>query len=275
MKAPEFKQYDEDKVMAGFNTAKDAKAAYLLNFDDTRFFGAMTAMPVERFKDYFIKKALTGPPPPMPEGQEGAPPEEGAPPPPQQKGPPGVADPMLVPPPLDLNNLEHVVHMLNQIASISDKDLEQLSQEVWGEGYAYNSLSDDHVKAELIGWLLDQRDLLAAFPILPQMPMGTFPPVSGIHAPVGLGTNSNAMNASAGLKMNGSAEQNNNAEHSSPSQEQSSPSTPGQQNASGPSPVGNSSAEESVSRPSTNSSSSGLFSQLGMDPHERTKPPQN
>jgi hypothetical protein len=238
MKAPEFKQYDEDKVMAGFDSAKEAKAAYMRNFDDTRFFGAMTAMPVERFRDYFIKKALTGPPTPMTEG-EGEPPEQGA-PPPQKKGPPGVADPMLAPPPLDLNNLEHVMHMLSQIASINDKDLEQLSQEVWGEGYTYNSLSDDHAKAELIGWLLDQRDLLAAFPIVPQTGMQPFPPAASLPH----------------------------------SQGQPSPSMPGQPNASVPSPVVNSSGEESVSRPSTNSSASGLFSQLGMDPHERTKPTQ-
>lgn len=51
MKAPEFKKYDEDKVMLGFDSAKEAKAAYLKQYDKPGFFGSMTAMPVEKFKE--------------------------------------------------------------------------------------------------------------------------------------------------------------------------------------------------------------------------------
>ena len=54
MKAPDFKKYDEDKCMLGFDSADAAKKAYLANFDDARFFGSMTTMPFEEFK----KKAL-------------------------------------------------------------------------------------------------------------------------------------------------------------------------------------------------------------------------
>ena len=51
MKAPDFKKYDEDKCMMGFDSAEAAKAAYLHNFDDPRFFGSMSTIPFEKFKE--------------------------------------------------------------------------------------------------------------------------------------------------------------------------------------------------------------------------------
>lgn len=50
MKAPDFKKYDEDKCMLAFPNAKAAKAAYLKNFNDPRFFGSMTTMPWPEFE---------------------------------------------------------------------------------------------------------------------------------------------------------------------------------------------------------------------------------
>jgi len=50
MRAPDFKTFDEDKVMLGFASAKEAKQAYLRHFDSPKFFGSMTAMPVEQFR---------------------------------------------------------------------------------------------------------------------------------------------------------------------------------------------------------------------------------
>jgi hypothetical protein len=47
---PETGDYDEDKVMLGFETAKEAKEAYLLHYDDKKFFGEMSAVPWESFK---------------------------------------------------------------------------------------------------------------------------------------------------------------------------------------------------------------------------------
>lgn len=41
--------YDEDKVMAGFDSEDDARAAYLQHYDDPRFLGPITAMPVAEF----------------------------------------------------------------------------------------------------------------------------------------------------------------------------------------------------------------------------------
>ena len=50
MKVPAFTEYDEDKAMIGFPSAKAAKTAYLAHYDNPKFFGSMTAIPVERFR---------------------------------------------------------------------------------------------------------------------------------------------------------------------------------------------------------------------------------
>lgn len=55
MKKPDFKEYDEDKVMLGFDTAKDAKEAYLKHFSSPRFFGHMTSMSMKEFKSKVFK----------------------------------------------------------------------------------------------------------------------------------------------------------------------------------------------------------------------------
>lgn len=50
-RAPDFKTFDEDKVMLGFASEADAKAAYLAHRNDgERAYGGMTAIPIERFK---------------------------------------------------------------------------------------------------------------------------------------------------------------------------------------------------------------------------------
>lgn len=69
MKAPEFKTYDEDKVMLGFASQKEAKKAYLAHYNDPRFLGSITKMPMEEFKEKVLatkdkpgklRKALAG-----------------------------------------------------------------------------------------------------------------------------------------------------------------------------------------------------------------------
>lgn len=42
-------RYDEDKCMIGFASREDARAAFLENYDDPRFLGPITAMPVAEF----------------------------------------------------------------------------------------------------------------------------------------------------------------------------------------------------------------------------------
>jgi len=50
-----FEVHDEDKVMIGFSSAREAKRAYLVHYDDPGFFGSMTLMTVERFKKVIEK----------------------------------------------------------------------------------------------------------------------------------------------------------------------------------------------------------------------------
>lgn len=49
-RAPEFTAWDEDKVMLGFASADAARAAYLGQYDDPRFFGGMSTMSIDDFK---------------------------------------------------------------------------------------------------------------------------------------------------------------------------------------------------------------------------------
>lgn len=51
MKAPDFKEYDEDKVMLGFLSEDEAKQTYLDHYDDPRFLGSITRMLFEEFKE--------------------------------------------------------------------------------------------------------------------------------------------------------------------------------------------------------------------------------
>jgi|HubBroStandDraft_5_1064220.scaffolds.fasta_scaffold11642_2 hypothetical protein len=43
--------YDEDKVMLGFDSAQDAKAAFLENYSSPKFFRSLHAIPMEEFKE--------------------------------------------------------------------------------------------------------------------------------------------------------------------------------------------------------------------------------
>lgn len=138
-KKPEYKYLDEDKVMLGFESAKQAKAAYLMHFDSPKFFGSMDRMPVDDFREAFVKKALD-------EANDGAPfwqhPGDVLP-------PPSVDDPM------------GVDHFLGRIGNMSDKDVESLASDVWGNGYQYREAQIEDIRDEMIGFLQDQRDRLA------------------------------------------------------------------------------------------------------------------
>ncbi len=46
-KVPDFTTYDEDKVMLGWSSADAARDAYVEQYDDPRFFGGMSMIPVE------------------------------------------------------------------------------------------------------------------------------------------------------------------------------------------------------------------------------------
>lgn len=59
-KAPLFKEYDEDKVMLGFLSATSAKRAYLKHYNDPKFFGSMTTMSIDDFKEKIKQKKFKG-----------------------------------------------------------------------------------------------------------------------------------------------------------------------------------------------------------------------
>ncbi len=49
-KASGFTQYDEDKVMLGYSSPDHAQDAYMRQYDDERFFGGMSIIPMEQFR---------------------------------------------------------------------------------------------------------------------------------------------------------------------------------------------------------------------------------
>lgn len=56
-KKPDFQDYDEDKVLLGFPSADAAKAAYEDQYDDQGFFGGMSQMTLQAFKDKITQGA--------------------------------------------------------------------------------------------------------------------------------------------------------------------------------------------------------------------------
>lgn len=59
--APDFKKYDEDKVMLGFPSADSAQAAFLAHRnDDTRAFRGMSTVPLDEFKRKLNRRKGTG-----------------------------------------------------------------------------------------------------------------------------------------------------------------------------------------------------------------------
>jgi len=53
---PDTGKHDEEKVMLGFNTYKEAKEAYLKHYNSDKFFGGMTMMHIEKFKRKVLGK---------------------------------------------------------------------------------------------------------------------------------------------------------------------------------------------------------------------------
>ena len=56
MKAPDFKEIDEQKCFLGFKTEKQVKAAYMRQYDDPKFFGGIKTITINEFKDRLKKK---------------------------------------------------------------------------------------------------------------------------------------------------------------------------------------------------------------------------
>jgi hypothetical protein len=61
LKQPDFKTYDEDKVMLGFNSKKEAKDAFMAHYDSPKFYGGMDVLRMGEFKRKVLETATTGP----------------------------------------------------------------------------------------------------------------------------------------------------------------------------------------------------------------------
>jgi hypothetical protein len=53
-------KYDEDKVMLGFSSLHDARAAYLKQYDRPGFLGKIDVMPIEEFREKVLSKQYHG-----------------------------------------------------------------------------------------------------------------------------------------------------------------------------------------------------------------------
>jgi hypothetical protein len=60
-KLPDFKKYDEDKVMLGFNSAKAAKQAFMKHYNKPDFYGGMDVLPMKEFKSKVLATGEKGP----------------------------------------------------------------------------------------------------------------------------------------------------------------------------------------------------------------------
>ena len=324
---PDFTKYDEDKVMIGFDSAREAKSAYLMHFDDPRFFGTMTTTDLDAFKRMFVKKsgeaAVNSGPMSMSELQQfaenwralsksatltedidlqkgildqlgklwgkvkdkfgeggkkerkvtktwrreannhcttgicatlngqtididekfsgingyqldGPPahknckctldfdfgksldaqfmPEETDMTPPAPEGPPMMAPPvmpMMMPDPHDVETFEGVQALLRKMGSVKDPELMEIASKIWGDGYTFEGQPPEVARAEIIGFLLDQRDLLgveAAMPSLepsPSLPVKTPSGSSDYSPPSAQAANANPF-PEAGSPVEGS-----------------------------------------------------------------------
>jgi hypothetical protein len=268
MKAPNFDRYDEDKVMLGFTSAREAKAAYLEHYNKPGFFGTMTATDIDAFRRMFVGNTVKsleamirsyggaepdlqkgilegirslwnkvrqkftgrtvkptkvwtklseercstgvcekldgmeididdefpyvseltgfsshGPPAhhhckctlivnepvgksieneevaQMPEQPTEQMPEV------QPEVPMVPPMPMMVQPdPHDVETYDGVTSLLNRMGSAKDPELMQIASKIWGDGYTFEGQNPQQARAEILGFLLDQRDLLGVAP---------------------------------------------------------------------------------------------------------------
>ena len=141
-----FTKFDEDKVMLGFTSEREAKAAYLVHYDNTKYFGGMSETDIDTFKRVWMQKSLNTIQPA------------------QQPTQPGMQPPMgmmqMGPPPIDVETYEGVSALLGRLGSIKDTELMTIAEKIWGGGYNFEGASPAQAHSEILGFLLDQRNLL-------------------------------------------------------------------------------------------------------------------
>lgn len=191
MHSPDFEEFDELKVMLGFESEKRARAAYLMHYEpqDERRIGDMEAYPFDEFVERFIKVDEDDP---SVEKAMGFMPQV-----PQQPGMPAVGGvamgmpmmPMMQqgPPPIDVDTYDGVEAILGRVGNMKDQELLRVVEKIWGPGYQYVNATPDHVRAEVRNYLLDQRDLLSSLQALAVSPptpaFGASSPASSAAVP--------------------------------------------------------------------------------------------
>lgn len=224
MKGPSFTEEDELKVMLGFGTEKQARAVYLSHYNNEKFLGSLDVLKLDAFKDKYIqpfvnKAALVGKDAGVMlssaagaaamqspnSGGAQSPIQPDQPPPMRLPGMPGMGGlgqlvpPMgMMPPPIDVESIEGVKSLLNRVGGMKDGELLSTVEKIWGPGYQFINATPEHIRCELRGFLLDQRDLLQTHqdmqdeamqtlripPPSPasqgQMPLPSLPPSSGM-----------------------------------------------------------------------------------------------
>jgi inorganic pyrophosphatase len=152
LKAPKFTQYGEDKVMLGFISPREAKSAYLEHYDNPKYFGEMTETTIDAFKRMLsldgpktrvVKKSFIPGMPMMPG--------------------------MMGPPPIDVETFDGVRAILSRIGNSKDAELMQIASEIWGPGCNFQGQTPDQAREEIIGFLLDQQDLLGVAQNIPPL----------------------------------------------------------------------------------------------------------
>jgi len=167
MQRPDFKKFDELKVLVGFESEKQARAAYLCHFYDEKFLGKIDTLTVDEFKDKYlgVEKAL---------GSDGiltyadttaAGHALGVPNPNGGTNPTAsmfnaIRNAASTAP--DVDSLSGVTQLIGRLRTMKDAELATLVTAIWGPGNQYTNASPELVKCEVLGFLLDQRDLFQA-----------------------------------------------------------------------------------------------------------------
>lgn len=146
--------------MLGFESLREAKAAYLMHFDNPKFLGSVSETDIDTFKQAFVHKSLlAGIPDVDPAAVSQVPPTESMMP----------ASPMMgmFPPPIDPETYEGVNALLGRIGSCKDNELMQIASDIWGSAVTFEGQQPEQARSEIVGFLLDQRDLLGVMPEQP------------------------------------------------------------------------------------------------------------
>lgn len=71
--------------------------------------------------------------------------------------------------PQDVETFEGVQSLLGRMGGIKDPELMEIAEKIWGDGCNFEGQSPQQARAEIMGFLMDQRDLLGVMPVEMQL----------------------------------------------------------------------------------------------------------